>query len=687
MNESGNDNAISERSRYKRNLLAFAGLLCCLLICYANSFHTAWQYDDFDNIIHNANVHMDEFSWTQIARALSAGLDFQTISRPLAYLSFALNYRFGQTEVYGYHAVNFTIHWLAAIFLFLFVRDTLNLPIFNGRYEKSAVSVAWLSTLFWAVHPIQVTAVTYIVQRMASLTGLFYILSMYLYLVGRRSQSHRRRTAALVLCALSTLCALLTKENAVLVGFAILLFDIILIQGASKQSIRRGLLLAVGVVIIIGAIGLLYTDPRTLLEPYANRPFSMVERLLSQPRVLFLYLSLLIVPMTSRMTIIHDIEISHSILDPWVTVLAIGGWVGVIILLIGICKRYPLISYCGLFFLINHLVEGSIFNLEMAYEHRNYIPSMLIFVPLALAASKSAVHFQYSRAFQSAVGLLMVLMIVSLGYTTFSYNRIFRTELTLWHHAVQRAPRLSLTHNNLGNIYWNLGLREQAQREFQTAFKLDRYFNLPHKALVYHNLGLYAAYQEQDYHQALAYFSQAKELYDGNHKTWYQTARMQIAVGDYSAASNGLSKALAYWPRYAGFHHLAGLVFIKKGNCAEAVKVSRQALAVEADHLDALAVLAQGYRCQKNLALAIQCWQKYIASKPRNLLGILALIELYEIDGDVSLMEQYVRRLLEIGGGRSLDQLFDLAVRDVKLGSYEPDFVRIRRAVSRTIAN
>lgn len=668
--------------RGKEIVWAGAVLVCLLVLCYANSFHASWQYDDFGNIVDNPDVHMTELTWAQVVRVLDAGLDYQIVSRPLAFLSFALNYRVGQTHVFGYHLVNFTVHCLSALFLFLWIRDTFRLPVFSGRYTNDAALIAFLAASLWAIHPIHVSAVTYIVQRMASMAGLFYVLSMYLYQLGRRARRRKRRIVAYSLCLFSVLCALLTKENTVLLAPTILLYDVVLIQGASRQSIRRGLFLAAGAMLAIAVIGLLYTDPRTLLEPYPNRPFSMIERLLTQPRVLFMYVSLLAVPMTTRMTIIHDVAISHSMLDPWTTSAAIGGWTAVVILMILWCRRYPLVSFCILFFLLNHLIEGSVFNLELAYEHRNYIPSMTVFVPVAVAACRTAAYFHYSRALRSAVWLTVACMSVSFGYTTFAYNRIFRSELALWHHAVLRAPRLSLAHNNLGNIYWNMRLRELAYQEFKRAFELDRYLNLPHKALVYHNLGLYTAYQKRDYRRALNYFLSAKKWLPANPQIWYQAARMRTALGDYATASAELTEAMAYWPQNADLHYMAGLVAVRQGRCMEAIAAARQALSCDPNHLEALAVLGQGYRCIGKLGLSIEKWKQFLAREPKNLFGILALIELYDLEGDVDGVHRAVERFVHLGESGASKQLVNLAVRQSELSPYVPDPIRIQKAVN-----
>lgn len=683
MGDTASNIAVRWRRRQLEIVWVPATLLAFLLLCYSNGFDAAWQYDDFGNILKNPGVRMTELSWPQIVRALTAGMDYQIISRPLAYLSFALNYRFGQTEVFGYHLVNFIVHWLTAVALFLFVRGTLRLPIFNGRYEARATLIAWLSTVLWAIHPIHVTAVTYIVQRMASMAGLFYILAMYLYLLGRRVQSRGGQVAALCMSALAALCAMLIKENAVLLALSLLVYEVILLRGIDRPHARRGLVLAAAALMLIVLMGLLYTDPATLLEPYANRPFSKFERLLTQPRVLFFYLSLLAVPMTSRMTILHDVTISHSLVDPWTTLFAVGGWCGVVILAVKFYRQYPLVSFCVLFFLLNHSIEGSIFNLELAYEHRNYIPSMLLFVPVAVAVIHASARLHYHALLNSAVWLAMGCVIISFGFATFSYNRIFSSELSLWQNAVRRAPLLSLSHNNLGNVYWNMGLRELAWSEFQKAHDLDRYFNLPHKGLVYHNLGLYAAYQKRDFARALDSFRSAKAYFRGNPKIWYQTARMYTALGDYAAASAELAEALSYWPENADLHYLSGLVHVRQGRCMDALTSAEKALAIDPNHLEALTVLGQSYHCQGNYTLALVYWKRFVDREPRNLFGILALIELYDLGGKPHGAKRYLERLSSISGQRSLGQVLQLAIQEGVLSPYVPDVERIKRAAGR----
>ena len=522
-------------------------LAVLLLFAYGQTFHASWHYDDYPNIVRNPGVHMERLTWPALKAALSAGLHHQLIGRPLAYLSFALNYRFGGLNLFGYHVVNWVIHWLAALFLFLFIRNLVTLPVLRNRYEKHADAIALIGSLLWAVHPIQVTAVTYVVQRMTAMAGLFYIMAMYFYLKGRTAGCSARRVVYLGLCAVGALCAMLSKENTVLLFYALWLLDLILIQGVDRTTLRRNLMIAAGLTLIVILAAFLYTKPTALFKPFAQRPFTQAERLLTEPRVLFAYLGLLVMPMTSHMAIVHDIAISHGLTQPWSTAASIVGLVAILISLGLAARRYPLLSFCGLFFFLNHAVEASFLNLELMYEHRNYIPSMLLFLPVAVAVVKSLIWFNGRRVFQGMIIGCLLLVVGSQLQTTISYNKLFRSEVDTWSHVILSYPALSLGYLNLGKIYWDTGRFERAHQQFETALEKDRYNNLTQKERVYFDLGMFEAQQMHDRVKALSLFEKAVAIYPDN-QVMKQIALNNLKLERWQAAIDGANSILEKVP-------------------------------------------------------------------------------------------------------------------------------------------
>ncbi|MGD0278187.1 MAG: hypothetical protein ABSC11_02645, partial [Smithella sp.] len=294
----------------------FITLFIILISIYSNSFYGDWHFDDFANIVDNQYIRMNSFSWPEIKQCIY-GIEHVRPSRPLSFLSFALNYKLGGMDVFGFHAVNFIIHYLAAVFLFLFIYNTLKLPRLKDQYENIACPVSLLATFFWALNPVWVTSITYVVQRMASMAGLFYIMSMYFYLKGRTSEKS-------------------------------------IFQGFTKENINKYLKISALPVLLILMIGFIYTGHfHNISGGYELRDFSLTQRLLTEPRVILFYLSLLFYPVGSRLTFLYDMEISRSLLQPWTTIPSILLISFIIGFAFYIARKRPLLSFCIIFYFLN----------------------------------------------------------------------------------------------------------------------------------------------------------------------------------------------------------------------------------------------------------------------------------------------------------------------------------------------
>ncbi|MFO7715678.1 tetratricopeptide repeat protein [Desulfosarcina sp.] len=442
-----------------------------------------------------------------------------SLNRPLAYFSFAINYYFGQYRVVGYHIVNFAIHLSTAVFLYLFIERTLNLPRLM-KFRRLAHPVALLAAFVWAIHPIHVTSVTYIVQRMASMAGLFYIIALYGYAKGRTAESGPGKWPWLAAAAVSALLALATKQNSAMIPLSIFFYEWILVQGVDRSSFGKTLVFGLLALAILALVGWIYINPATFLDNYAKiRPYTPLERMLTQPRVIWKYLSLLIYPTQSRLTLLHDIDFSQSLLTPWTTLPAMLGLMGIFIgALFWGARRQPLAAYCVIYFMINHAIEGSFLNLELIYEHRNYIPSMLFFVVPAILAVRGLAYFAYAQRLQRVLAVGTGLIFSVVGHTTYGYNAIFSNDRLMWADNIAKSPGLSIPYNNYGSCLWDQGLFEKALEAYTSAKNQDRYFNLIQKGVVYYNIGLYYVRVAQDPETALAYLETALAIAPGIRK-------------------------------------------------------------------------------------------------------------------------------------------------------------------------
>lgn len=454
-------------SFWKRYSFPIAALLVILLLSYSNSFDCSWHFDDGPNITQNAKIQIQNFSWDNIKK-ISYGLKDSQVSRPVSYLSFAANHYFHGLNVFGYHIINFLIHLFSSVFLFLFIFNTLKLPLLKRKYQNHAYSISLLATIFWAIHPIHVTAVTYIVQRMASMAGLFYIASMYFYLKFRTSETSLKYGHAFFCIGFATL-AIGTKENAAMLPVSIFLYDLFFIQGLTWDNIRKNTKIVIITVIILIGIVLLLSDLSSIFSTsgYTNRPFTMVERLFTEPRVILFYISLLFYPVTSRLTLVHDIEISKGLLDPWTTLASILVIVFLVVLSLMKSKRWPLLAYCILFFFINHFIEGSFIPLELIYEHRNYIPSMLFFVPIAVGLIASMEYFRSRKTIFFLMATTITIIMTVLSVTVYMQNNIMKSEMSLWYDNVKKSPHLYNVRENYGIALFASGLYPEALEQFK----------------------------------------------------------------------------------------------------------------------------------------------------------------------------------------------------------------------------
>jgi hypothetical protein len=188
-----------------------------ITLVYSNSLHSSWHLDDEPNILNNSKLHLSSLTLEQINNALRAhpaASDSKSFYRPLPCLSFALNWYIGQDNVFGYHVVNLIVHVLTAWFLFLTLHLLLRIHYKKQYPPQFFIATALLAALFWTLAPIQTQAVTYIVQRMASMAAMFSIIAIYSYLRGKTDTT--KKYLWFFLCALSFFAALGSKENAIL---------------------------------------------------------------------------------------------------------------------------------------------------------------------------------------------------------------------------------------------------------------------------------------------------------------------------------------------------------------------------------------------------------------------------------------------------------------------------------------
>ncbi|MFW5989701.1 MAG: tetratricopeptide repeat protein, partial [Desulfosudaceae bacterium] len=493
------------------------------------------------------------------------------LSRPVSCFSFALNYYLGHHRVTGYHLVNLLIHLLSALFLYKIIVILMGLAR-TGLSNRDIVGVAALATLLWAAHPIQTQAVTYIVQRMTSLAALFYLIGLWAYLRDRLAFRERRPAAGfkwLPLAAAAFLAGVLAKENAALFPVGLLLVEVFFFNGASRLRKRPVLVIMVIVGLLLaplliarwlGFVGGL----ESFLSGYELRPFSLKQRLLTEPRVIFFYVSQLFYPDPGRFSLEHYFTLSDSLWAPPVTFAAVSGLAVLFLLSLGAGRRWPWLGFPILFYLTHHLVEGTLVPLEIAYEHRNYLPSVFVFLPVAILLARGIRFYQKRRP---ALGLLLALftggMVFFFGLSTHLRNMDWRSEKSLWTSAVRVAPEMIRPWHGLGRCYTRGQDRDidQARNLFRRGLDKQPGNYIFERALLWREIG--KTYQEQgQWARAGQAFGNSLAIYEARCKenpglldksrvkghlanNWYSLSRL-AALSDPGQALQHIDRAISY---------------------------------------------------------------------------------------------------------------------------------------------
>lgn len=381
---------------------AIAGLLLLTFLLYLPGLRGNFIFDDYANIVDNSKVHMTRFDLEQLATAWGSGVA-SSLQRPLSMLSFALNHLFTEMDPYAFKLTNLLIHLLTTLSVYLLVRE-LARAVHKPDDSRATELFALLVTACWALHPLNVSTVLYVVQRMTQLAMLMTVLALYLYCRWRQTPiATPLRAFVLMGClALLTTLGILGKENAVLTPLLMLFIECFVFRFRVTTDGDRWLLrlLVLGGLIlpVLGVVALLLFDPAQLIGDYSVRTFTMTERVLTQTRVLWSYIGWLLLPTSGALSFFHDdYVLSRSLLDPPTTLLAIASLAALLALVWRLRLSRPLTSLGLAFFLVGHLLESTVVSLELVFEHRNYLPGLGILLALADTLAKlPETYFQAS---------------------------------------------------------------------------------------------------------------------------------------------------------------------------------------------------------------------------------------------------------------------------------------------------
>ncbi|HET7664001.1 MAG TPA: tetratricopeptide repeat protein [Rhodanobacteraceae bacterium] len=386
-------------------------------------------FDDFANLpALGATGPVD--NWATFWRYITSG-DADPTGRPLTLLTFLIDARNWPASPYPFKVTNVILHlvngallawvlwWLGRVLCLhplpsgegarragegtKLAQSPVPSPLPLSRGERGSTWPALAASFgagAWLLHPLFVSTTLYIVQREAMLPATFTLVGILGWIAAREALARGRLKRGLIgmACAawLCTALAVLSKANGALLPMLLLLVEWIVLaprrpmpdantQRWYKRAVTAFLIVPSALVLAY----LVYLLPGAIRGAPEIRDWTVGQRLLTEPRVVTDYLRLLFIPHAHSSGLFNDaFQVSTGWLHPASTIPCIV----LILALIGagfaLRKKHLAIALALLFYFTAQLMESGWIPLELYFEHRNYLPAMLLFWPIGLALGR-----------------------------------------------------------------------------------------------------------------------------------------------------------------------------------------------------------------------------------------------------------------------------------------------------------
>jgi tetratricopeptide (TPR) repeat protein len=457
-----------------------AFLLCLATWAYGPALDAPFVFDDQGNIVNSPAVHWVEFSLDNIEQVL----EYQRLrQRPVANFSFALDHLLWGLEPRGFHFTNILIHaavcaalfWLSLVYVRVTSRSARSEQSARFRFVGAIIPVG-----IFLLHPLNTQAVTYIVQRMTSLSALFTLLAFAGYLIAR----HRLTSRPLLwfcMAIVTWIFGLGSKEIALLLLPVIGLYEVCFFRRAWVSRIERWLAVkwnrnwTVGAWIgffAVAGISLSFVMAASqsigLIADFPGRDFNGIERLMTQARVQIFYLSQLIWPIPGRLNIDHEFLLSTSLVSPPTTLPAIVLCLALMTGAAYLCRRVPRYGFPLLAYALFHSIEAGPVNLEIIFEHRMYLPMSM----LALAGAVAIANVRPT----SRPMILVPAVALSIVFAAWTHarNEVWADPLEFQRDIAEKTPGKARAQHNFALALHEAGRNEEALPVIRRAVDLDR---------------------------------------------------------------------------------------------------------------------------------------------------------------------------------------------------------------------
>ena len=518
-----------------RKTVQYLVLLALILLCYGHTLDVPFYLDDNNSLRGNEAIQQVDLGtlWGLYA------------ARIVGYLTFALDYAVHGYSLTGYHLVNILIHVLATFMAYQVALALLKTPRLESMANEQAI--LWLpliTALIFAIHPLQIQAVTYIVQRLASLVALFYLSSMYCYLQFRLSKTPEKKIIFGFFLIISGCLALFTKQNAVTIPLVFLLLEWIFFNPQRKIIIAGAICTSIGLLgayllfpIVLNQELFAFISERTRETVLLSR----IEYLSVQMHVLWSYILRFLLPV--NLALIYEYAVPESFFSPGIFFPAVFH-AGLILAAVLNRKAFPLAAFGILFYYTAHLVESSIIPIrDFAFDHRTYLPNF----GLCLLVGSLVVAYLSRKPLTKAVLLLVCLVVLLLVALTWSRNQLWRDPIAFLQHEVEINNDSFTSYCFLGEAYYSAGQLTEAISIFERAQSyVDNLINRGNNTFE----SCYSNYATTL--QEAGYLDEARQLISRMPVTAFTTqgqSKVAMTFGNVEALSGNFSEAEAHFNR------------------------------------------------------------------------------------------------------------------------------------------
>ncbi len=614
-------------------LLSVTFIIITGLIIYSNTFENSFHFDDIPSIVDNTAIR--DLTNTKAIWNIQP-------TRFITYYTFALNYHFHRLDLFGYHLINLTIHILAALSVWWIILLTFKTPeLTRSEIKFPAALIALYGGLIFVTHPVQTQGVTYIVQRLASLTALFYFISLGCYIQARlllKSQNNKKLTLLLFFSSLSfAIMTMLSKETGFTLPIIILVYEIFFMNDKDRFNWKPVPFSIVPAAIIIPVVYKYRSGFDQLSKvkiPGGVLQLSPIDYLCTQFSVIITYLRLLFIPVNQNID--YNFPLSHGFFNS-ASIISFIILLAVIVTGIMLYRSFRPLSFAIFFFFITLAPESSIIPIrDVIFEHRLYLPMagfcfFLSFIP----------YFILTGSRRRIIPFIFIPVILSLCFLSYNRNLVWKDDFTLWSDAISKSPGKSRPYcarakgylekkdylnaindcNNAlkidpaneeayihrGAAYGYMKENQKAISDFTNAIEINPYQSDPflNRGKIYRQL--------KKYRLALSDLNTAKIYDKKNDDIYHEKGMVFHGLKKYNKAIKNFSDAVRLNPHKAEYYYTRGHCYFSMENMDKAVDDFNQALILDPEHIESLNNRGMIFFKRKNYINAVEDFSKAIS--------------------------------------------------------------------------